>query len=331
MRSAWLRGAAPAGGVGSNGRPGLAAADAFLACLRRGASEAWAHATLYAPLELLRAHPLRAEKYFWATVCSIELLERLCGAPAAASRHLHRHSALTCYLDALVDAHVPLEWAVAFGRAVFGLGPRPAHHGECDAATRRCLDRDWPLLRLMVAGEAGRVIVPSLLEAAAVERDRAALCPLEYKLLSNLVCVRPFLRGAVGDGLMEPLAMVYTFFDDSFDVAEDGPGSHMATEAGIRRAEGLARAALTELNGAFREDCSAAAEALVRVAGAAARLQLAAPDDYLHLESAAPRLCVKLAVTFFALVVTSRRTAATCTRCPSRFVPGSPTTSPTTA
>ena len=57
------------------------------------------------------------------------------------------------------------------------------------------------LLRLAAAGEHKDLIVGSLLEAAKVEGQKLMVPHREHKLLSNLVCIRPFIvSGGIAGG-----------------------------------------------------------------------------------------------------------------------------------
>jgi len=334
LQSRWLREAereqlesGPCSSVAPNARPQVCPYSVARGCARRFASEWWAYATLYAPLRLWKRHPLRAEKYFWATVSSVEMVETAFGGAVPQTRHLHRHAVLTCYLDALVDKSGELGWPLGFGLAVFGLAPAPPPFLEAhDGALREALVHDYPRLRLAAAGEHRGLIVGSLLEAAAVESRKREVPLREHKLLSNLVCIRPFLvSGALVDpSLMEPLAMVYTFFDDALDVLEDleeGGASHLGTEEGVASGASLARRAVSELNARALGDWSVVGEAAVGLATAAAREQIRRPESYRRAESAAPHVCVRLAIILFAAAAKPR-----CTRSPFRFAPAPRTT-----
>ena len=321
-RSAWLADARPSGSIPPNGKEGVSWGRLARSCLARAAADRWAYEVMYGGLRLMSRFPLRAEKYYWATVSSVQMIEEAFGKEVGCTRHLHRHAVLTCYLDALVDTHESLDWPLQFGLAVFGMRPDVppflAHH---DGAFRDAVLHDYPRLRLAARGERRDLIVSSLLEAAAVEAAKHGVPHIEHKLLSNLVCIRPFLvsSGLVDDALMEPLAMVYTFFDDALDVLEDGPGAHMSTEEGVDRAAGLARAAVGEINSrAARGDWKELADSAVEFARAAALAQVRCPDRYLEVEAGILPLCARAAVTIFV----ANRIARTCTQSRSLFVPG---------
>eukprot|EP00873_Tetraselmis_striata_P033975 jgi/Tetstr1/454239/TSEL_041158.t1 len=338
IRSAWLQralsgegeGAGAGGGGGGGGGAGaggetirgngarkVCVASLLVACVEQAGCDSWSFRTLYAPLRLLRRHPLRAEKYFWATVSSVRMVEMAFGGTVTQTRHLHRHAVLTCYLDALVDASDDLAWPLAFGLAVFGLRPHPPDFlPSQDAAMRADLRHDYPRLRLAAAGEHRDLIVGSLLDAAKVEGQRCLVPHLEHKLLSNLMCIRPFLvaGGLVDPDLMEPLAMVYTFFDDALDVLEDRDagvvGAHLSDEAGIARGAALARRAISELNARSALDWSGLGQAAVAVAAAAAREQVMRPERYREIEAGVCTLCVHLVLTVSVALRALRRPRA---------------------
>lgn len=313
ITSRWLREAErdgrPFESAASNGGVPVCPVRMIYECVRRFCFERWAFDALYAPLRLLERFPLRAEKYYWATVSSVHMVERAFGGEARQTRHLHRHAVLTCYLDALVDSGGDLAWPLEFGLAVFGIREAPppfldSHGGEFRAA----LESDYPRLRLAAAGEHRELIVGSLLEAARVESQKRLLPHREHKLLSNLVCIRPFLvsGGMMDEALMEPLAMVYTFFDDALDVLEDldaGEATHMATEAGVASGRRLTLRAISELNARAHggTDWSALGNMAVDAAAAVARAQIRRPGEYREAESAAAPVFVRLCLTIFAL------------------------------
>lgn len=298
----------PVKNVISNGGEPVCPVRMAIECARRFCWERWAFATLYAPLRLLQRFPLRAEKYFWATVSSVQMIEGAFGGSAPQTRHLHRHAVLTCYLDALVDSSHDMAWPLAFGLAVFGLREAPPPFTDAhDGGFRSALRHDYPRLRLAAAGEHKDLIVSSLLEAAQVEAQKRMVSHREHKLLSNLVCIRPFIvsGGLMDADMMEPLAMVYTFFDDALDVLEDldaGVNTHMATVEGVAFGASLTRRAISELNAkaAGGQDWAALGNMAVDVACAVARAQIKRPDEYRDAESAAVPICVRLAIIFFA-------------------------------
>jgi hypothetical protein len=313
MRSEWLLRAERDGGecgvVEKNGGSPVCVVRLGMGCARRYFCDVWALRLLYAPLVLLRRFPLRCDKYYWATVSSVHMIEEAFGGRATRVRHLHRHSVLTCYLDALVDTSDDIAWPLGFGLAVFGMresppGFLPSHDEEFRDAVRM----DYPRLRLAAAGEHKDLIVTSLLEAARVEGQKRCVPHREHKLLSNLVCIRPFIvsGGMMDASMMEPLAMVYTFFDDALDVLEDleaGVETHMATEAGVRRSASLVRRAISELNARAVGglDWSELGELAVRVATGLATVQIKDPSAYRAAESSAPSFCASAVAFIFVI------------------------------
>lgn len=296
--------------VVSNGGAPVCPVRLALECARRFFCDKWAFDMLYARLLLLRRFPLRADKYYWATVSSVQMIESAFGATADQTRHLHRHSVLTCYLDALVDSSEDMSWPLGFGLAVFGMREAPPPFLDShDSGFRAAVSHDFPRLRLAASGEHKDLIVSSLLEAARVEEQKRLVPHREHKLLSNLVCIRPFIvsGGLMDADLMEPLAMVYTFFDDALDVLEDlaaGVDTHMSTERGVASGAALARRAISELNAKASggRDWAVVGAAAVDFASAMARAQIRSPDAYARAEHLAVPFCARLAIAFFSVV-----------------------------
>lgn len=307
-RSEWLRGAEGATEVARNGRPSVLLREMALSCLSAVRAGMWAYDVMYEPLSLMRMFPLRAEKYFLATVLSVCMIERAFAGAVGCIRHLHRHAILACYLDAVADTHDSLRWPIDFGMAVFGKRDGlPVFMQEHCPAFRDAVTRDFPLLVLAARGENGDLIVSSLLDAAAVELDRKRLPAIEHKLMSNMTCIRPFIAHSMvmDASLLEPLAMIYTFFDDAMDVMEDGASSHMSSIEGVERAAGLVRRAVSEINASAAEDWSNVAESSIELARLAALAQICIPDSCRNIESAVPAVCVIASVIFFALYRTA--------------------------
>nr|WRJ69806.1 hypothetical protein TetV2_00357 [Oceanusvirus sp.] len=282
------------------------AGEAFL----RVRSDGWIWGALYEPLAMraLWSEP-RAEKYYFATSLSVMLLERAYGGGLSdvPMRHLHRHTILTCYLDAVVDAG-SLDWARGFGMAVFGLIPAPPPFSEeHSAAFREAIRQDFPRLRLMAESPQKFRIMNSLLEAASAERMRAGDDSFDavfrYRVKSNLVCIRTFIPRL--RHVMEPLAAVYSFFDDAMDVQQDlaiGQPTYMRDDASIERAEGIARSAISRLNDGALGDWSALGDVFVALSGDTARAQLRlTPAEYCVRESKIQRFVVCAAVIFISV------------------------------
>jgi hypothetical protein len=290
--------------VRSNGLKQASVSELISGALRQLRADEWAFRTLYEPSAILRSMGLRGFKYFSATSVSSYVLYRALGKRLGRTAHLHRHSMITCHLDALVDQSCDLEWAMAFGNAVFGItcgmpAFRPLHTDEFRAA----IESDYPLLRLAVEGPYKAEIVESLLQAAAVELEKRRLNPFEYKVLSNLVCIRPFLAEHFPDDSMEALAVCFTFCDDAFDVLEDleqGQPPYMACDADVEETASVARKACSKLNEMAAADFSHLAEAGIELCKQAALAQINSPENYRAIETSAPGVCVCLFLTLFA-------------------------------
>lgn len=305
VRSTWLRIAKESKTIESNGKSPISWGGVARSCLVGSAVDRWAYNVMYEPLKLMKRFPLRTEKYYWATVSSVQMIQHAFGKTVSCTRHLHRHAILTCYLDGIVDTHHSLAWPLQFGLAIFGMrSSLPDFLDEHDETFRAEILHDYPRLKLAAQGEHKDLIVSSLLEAAAIEASKNQVPHLEHKLLSNLVCIRPFLisSGLVDSDLMEPLAMIYTFFDDALDVLEDGPGTHMFTEQGVERATGLVRTAVREINlQATGGDWKDLADSAIAFARSAALAQIRCPEQYKTLESGVFPICVRLTLTIFVL------------------------------
>lgn len=296
--------------VAPNGRDPVNVAELLLGAMRQLRADEWAFRTMYEPSAILRSLGLRAYNYFSATSVTSHVLHRAVGKTLGRTAHLHRHSMITCHLDALVDQCGDLEWAVAFGYAVFGMTSsmpefRPTHTREF----REAIVSDYPLLRLAVEGPHKAVIVESLLQAAAVEVEKRRLNPFDYKVLSNLVCIRPFLTDHFPDEDMECLAVCFTFCDDAFDILEDldqGQPPYMRSVEDVAETASAARKACSKLNQRAAFDFAAIAETGLEICTQAALAQIRIPQLYRKIETIAPDFCARLILTIFVAYITLR-------------------------
>jgi hypothetical protein len=277
--------------------------------IRRVRADRWVWGAMYEPLSMRRLwDEPRAEKYYFATSLSVMLLERAYGEGLSdvPMRHLHRHTILTCYLDSVVDAG-SLEWARGFGRAVFGLLPSPPPFSESQGQDfRKAIQEDFPRLRILAESPHKFRMMQRLLEAAAAEGMREGVSfesVFRYRVESNLVCIRTFIPSL--RAVMEPLAAIYSFFDDAMDVQQDlaiGQPTYMTCDADIARAEGVARSALVRLNERAREDWSALGDLFVFLSAETARTQLRlTPGEYISREAKIQRLLVCVAIIFLSV------------------------------
>ena len=263
-----------------NGRRPVNITRLFCSALRRIRAASWAWHAFYECLEMRSSwEKLRAEKYFAATELSVLILEEAYGAVTSTEhRYLHRHAAITCYLDGVTDSG-DLGWAVRYGMAVFGLGELPAFLDGHGGAFRSAAESDLHRLRLMCNGKEKGAMMASLLDAAGVERGRGELRTFEekmrYKVESNLACIRPFLEGL--DDVLVPLSVVYTVMDDAMDVLEDtesGQSCYMTSAEEIKLSGNVARHAMRELNARAGGDWAALAKTAVACAVGGADAQL---------------------------------------------------------
>ncbi|AUF82312.1 hypothetical protein TetV_220 [Tetraselmis virus 1] len=273
--------------------------------------ERWIWDLYYRPLRMREFwDESRAEKYFYATTFSVFILKYSYGSDISttSTRHLHRHTVLTCYLDSIVDMGW-LSWAKQFGMAVFGLIPDiPPFDPNQPVGFRSSIEEDFPRLRLLAEGPHKMEIMKSLLEAAAVEKTRDSATSFQdiarYRMESNLVCIRPFIP-AMGD-LLQPLAMMYSFFDDAMDVIEDvdaGQPSYLTNNEDIRRGGNIARAAMSELNSLSKVDWSWLAQAAILLSEVNAMLQISLSiNEYNNIENIGKHLFVRIAVLFFIIL-----------------------------
>jgi hypothetical protein len=296
--------------VAPNGRDPVNFAELLAGAQRQLRADEWAFRTMYEPSAILRSLGMRAYKYFSATSVTAHVLHRAVGKTLGRTAHLHRHSMITCHLDALVDQCGDLEWAMAFGYAVFGMTARmPEFRSTHTREFREAIVSDYPLLRMAVEGPHKAAIVESLLQAAAVEVEKRRLNPFDYKVLSNLVCIRPFLEEHFPGDDMECLAVCFTFCDDAFDILEDleqGQPPYMRSAEDVAAAASAARKACSKLNQRAAFDFASVAEAGLAMCTQAALAQINSPEIYRKVEAQAPDLCARLILTFFVAYITLR-------------------------
>lgn len=307
----WLPAAAGDETVRPNGRPPANLTELVAGGVRCVCADMWAYRTMYEPSAVLRSMGLRGMKYFVATSVSAGVLQAARGTSPGRTAHLHRHAMITCHLDALVDQCADMEWALAFGKAVFGMSPEPPEfRPEHTAEFRYAIRNDYPLLRLVLEGPYKDVIVASLMQAAAVEIEKTRFRnAFEYKVASNMACVRPFLVDHLPGDAFEALAVCFTFLDDAFDVLEDQEQGHepyMRTAGDVAGIAAVTRAAFSKLNESFVVDFSWLADVVVEVCSRVAVAQLSTPEEYKIVEAGALAPCVRLALTILAAYITFR-------------------------
>lgn len=311
--SSWLRQATGIREVERNGRPSANFLEVILSIKNRASENRWLWDTVYEPLSLLTRWPTRAAKYFIGAEITKELMVRS-GGSEISSREVHSLVALTSYLDAIVDECGNLSWALALGTAVFGMRDWPGFTDDHDELFRSQVKHDYPVLRLLLEGKHRQLFIDCLMKAAEVEAFRNTIPRMEYKLISNAVCILPYQHlSGVSPELLEPIAMIYTFLDDSMDVSEDMEQgiAYMIDNESIETATAIGRAALSELNSVMQLDYHDLMELSASAAELLAKSQLRGPIDF---------PAVKFIYIFFVTTIIYRKLIGSCTQSLFRFV-----------